>query len=77
MQLPIGSEGNFRGVVDLLTMKAVYWEDEYGKEMRFADVPEELQAQAEEMRARLVERSLRLDDDLTVKFLEGEEISVG
>jgi elongation factor G len=76
MQLPIGSEGNFRGIVDLLTMQAVYWEDEYGKEMRFAEVPEELQAQAEEMRARLVERIAEMDDDLTVKFLEGEEISV-
>jgi elongation factor G len=76
MQLPIGSEGNFRGVVDLLMMKAVYWDDEYGKEMRFTDVPEELQAQAEEMRAHLVERIAEMDDDLTVKFLEGEEISV-
>jgi elongation factor G len=76
MQLPIGSEGNFRGILDLLTMQAVYWEDEYGKEMRFAEVPEEIQAQAEEMRARLVERIAEMDDDLTVKFLEGEEISV-
>ncbi|MGD0709075.1 MAG: elongation factor G [Anaerolineaceae bacterium] len=62
--------------MDLLMMKAVYWDDEYGKEMRFTDVPEELQAQAEEMRAHLVERIAEMDDDLTVKFLEGEEISV-
>jgi len=76
MQLPIGSEANFRGVVDLLTMQAVFWDDDLGKEMRVADVPEELKAQAEEMRAHLVERIAEMDDDLTVKFLEGETISV-
>jgi elongation factor G len=76
MQLPIGSEANFHGVVDLLTLQAVYWDDELGKDMRIAEVPEELKAQAEEMRARLVERIAEMDDGLTVKFLEGEEISI-
>ncbi len=76
MQLPIGSEQNFRGVVDLLTMEAVYWQDEMGKDMTTGPVPSELQSDAEEARARMVEKIAELDDDLTVKFLEGEEISV-
>lgn len=76
MQMPIGSEANFVGVVDLLEMKAIYWDDALGKEMRFAEIPPELREQAEQMRAELVERAAELDDALTVKFLEGEEISV-
>lgn len=74
MQLPIGSEANFTGVVDLLEMQAIYWDDALGKEMRFAEIPPELQEQAEQMRAELVERAAELDDDLMVKFLEGEAI---
>ncbi len=76
MQLPIGSEQNFRGVIDLLTMEAIYWQDEMGKDMTTGPVPSELQSDAEEARARMVEKIAELDDDLTVKFLEGEEISV-
>jgi elongation factor G len=76
MQMPIGSEANFAGVVDLLEMKAIYWDDALGKEMRFAEIPPELREQAEQMRAELVERAAELDDELTIKFLEGEEISV-
>ncbi len=76
MQLPIGSEANFRGVVDLMSMQAIYWDDDLGREMRIAPIPEELKDQAQEMRDQMVERAAELDDDLTVKFLEGEEISV-
>ncbi len=76
MQLPIGMEQNFKGVVDLLEMQAIYWDDELGKEMTFGPVPADLEEQAKEMRATLVERIAELDDALTVKFLEGDEISI-
>ena len=75
MQLPIGSEYAFKGVINLLEQKAVFWDDELGKEMRVIDVPEELADQAKLARAHLVEKIAELDDDLTVKFLEGEDIS--
>lgn len=76
MQLPIGSEASFRGVVDLMSMQAIYWDDDLGREMRIVAIPEELKDQAQEMRDQMVERAAEMDDDLTVKFLEGEEISV-
>ncbi|NMB58867.1 MAG: elongation factor G [Chloroflexi bacterium] len=76
MQLPIGSESNFKGVVDLLTMKAIYYEDELGKQETYAEIPAELKAAAEEARAFMVEKIAELDDDLTVKFLEGEELTI-
>ncbi len=76
MQLPLGSEASFRGVVDLLTQEAVIWEDDLGKEPKRVAIPEEYRQEAEAARAHLVERIAELDDDLTVKFLEGEEISV-
>lgn len=76
MQLPIGSEANFSGVVDLLTRQAIYWSDELGREPTFTDIPQELEQEVEEKRATLVERIAEVDDDLTVKFLEGEEITV-
>ena len=76
MQLPIGSEASFRGVVDLMSMQAIFWDDDLGREMRIAAIPEDLKDQAQEMRDQMVERAAEMDDDLTVKFLEGEEISV-
>ncbi len=76
MQIPIGSESNFRGVVDLLTMQAIYWEDEQGREPRFAEIPDELREEAEARRAELVEKIAEHDDDLIVKYLEGEEITL-
>jgi len=76
MQLPIGSEANFRGVVDLLTMQAIFWEDEQGREPRFAEIPADLVDEAKAKRAELVEKIAEHDDDLIVKYLEGEEISV-
>ena len=76
MQLPIGSESVFRGVIDLLEMKAIYWEDEQGREMRIADIPEEMLQEAIDARAQMVERIAELDDALTVKFLEGDEINI-
>jgi elongation factor G len=76
MQMPIGAEQNFRGVVDLMTMQAIFWDDDMGREMTVTDIPEDLVEQATEMRANMVERIAELDDDLTVKFLEGDEISI-
>lgn len=76
MQMPIGSEASFTGVVDILTQQAVFWEDELGKDPVVREVPAELKAEAEAARETLVERICELDDDLTVKFLEGDEISV-
>ncbi|MGZ9235439.1 MAG: GTP-binding protein, partial [Anaerolineales bacterium] len=76
MQLPIGFEATFRGAVDLLEQKAIIWEDDLGKEPKIIDIPEELKAQAQEGRAYMVERIAELDDDLTMKYLEGQEISV-
>ncbi len=76
MQVPIGFESAFAGVVDLLKMKAIYWEDEMGRTMREAEIPDDLKMQAEEARQQMVEKIAELDDVLTVKYLEGGRISV-
>ena len=76
LQFPIGSESNFTGMVDLLTNRAIYYGDELGKEERYADVPVDLREEVDEAHNRLIERIAELDDDLTVKYLEGETISV-
>jgi elongation factor G len=76
MQFPIGSEASFVGVVDLLTEKAIYWEDDLGKEPVVTDVPVDLKRQVSEARAYMVEKIAELDDALTVQYLEGREISM-
>ena len=76
MQMPIGSEGSFRGVVDLLTQQAMVWEEALGTDPREVETPPDLLPQISEMRARLVERIAETDDALTLKYLEGEDISV-
>lgn len=76
MQMPIGSESNFTGMIDLLTMEAIYFEDELGKEPKVLPIPVDLKSQAEEMRARMIEKIAELNDDLIVKYLEGDEISI-
>jgi len=75
MQLPIGFEATFRGVVDLLEERAILWEDDLGKEPKLIDIPEELKAEAKQARAYMVERIAELDDDLTLKYLEAQEIT--
>jgi elongation factor G len=75
MQMPIGMEASFKGVIDLMTMKAVFWDDELGKEPREAEIPADLRAEAEEHRHAMVERIAESDDALTVKYLEGGDIS--
>jgi elongation factor G len=76
MQIPIGFEATFRGVVDLLTMTATEWSDDLGKEPKEIDVPDDLKEAANEARRHMVEKIAELDDELTMKFLEGEEISI-
>ncbi|GAB4573323.1 MAG: elongation factor G [Anaerolineales bacterium] len=76
MQLPIGFEATFKGVVDLLSMKAIVWEDDLGKDPKVTDIPADLVSQAEESRAKMVEKIAELDDELTMKFLEAQEITV-
>ena len=76
MQLPIGFEATFRGVVDLLEERAILWEDDLGKEPKVIDIPDELKTEAREARAQMVEKIAELDDDLTLKYLEAQEITV-
>jgi len=76
MQVPIGFEATFRGVVDLLSMKAIIWEDDLGKEPKVVEIPEDLKEQADDARTYMVEKIAELDDILTMKFLEVEDISV-
>jgi elongation factor G len=76
MQIPIGFEATFRGVIDLLTMKAIIWEDDLGKDPTIVEIPEDLKAQAQEARAHMIEKIAELDDDLTLKYLEAQEISL-
>ncbi|WP_231446054.1 elongation factor G [Brevibacterium zhoupengii] len=78
IQLPIGSESDFAGVVDLLEMKAYIWPDESkkGQDMTEIEIPEDLQAKAEEYRAQLIEDVAEATDELMEKYLEGEEISI-
>ena len=76
MQLPIGFEATFRGVVDLLEEKAVLWEDDLGKDPRVVEIPEELKEEVKQARAHMVEKIAELDDDLTLKYLEAQEITV-
>ena len=76
MQLPIGFEATFRGVVDLLEQKAILWEDDLGKEPKIVEIPDDLKMPAKEARAFMVERIAELDDALTVRYLEGQELSI-
>jgi len=74
MQFPIGSEAGFSGVVDLLTMKAVIWEDDLGKDARLTDIPADLLTEVQASRARMIEQIAETDDDLTLMYLEGHDI---
>jgi elongation factor G len=75
MQMPIGSESSFKGMIDLMTMQAVMFEDELGKEPKIIEIPADLVNQANEMRQQMIEKIAELDDDLTMKYLEGETIT--
>jgi elongation factor G len=74
IQLPIGSESNFKGIIDLVRMKAVVWEDEaLGAKYHDEDIPAELKEQAEKYRHDLVEAAVELDDDVMSAYLDGTE----
>jgi elongation factor G len=75
MQMPIGAESTFVGVIDLMEMKAIYWEDQEGREPIVRDIPADLREAAEFAREQMVEKAAEVDDDLIEKFLEGEKIS--
>ena len=76
IQIPIGAEENFKGVVDLIKMKAMYWHDEtMGAEYDIAEIPAELVDEANEWREKLLDSAASFDDDLMEKYLEGEEVS--
>ncbi|HTX05578.1 MAG TPA: GTP-binding protein, partial [Steroidobacteraceae bacterium] len=76
IQLPIGAEENFEGVVDLIRMKAIYWDMEtQGMRFEYRDIPQGLEAQAEEYRAKMIEAAAEANDGLMNKYLEGEQLS--
>lgn len=75
VQIPIGFEAGFRGVVDLLRMKAIIWEDDIGRDPREDEVPADMVAAVMDARERMVEKIVETDDELTLKYLEGEEIT--
>ncbi|NEP16521.1 MAG: elongation factor G [Leptolyngbya sp. SIO4C1] len=75
IQLPIGAEDKFQGVVDLVEMKAYLYANDLGTDIRKVDIPADMQAKAQEYRAILVEAVAEADDDLMEKYLEGTEIT--
>ncbi len=76
IQLPIGSEALFRGIIDLMNMEADVYYDDMGKDMRVEPIPEDMREKAEEYRAAMVEAIAATDDELMEKFLMDEEITV-
>lgn len=76
IQLPIGSEDNFTGIIDLLTMKASIYKNNEGTEIEVIDIPADMVDQANEYREIMVEAVAETDEDLMMKYLEGEEISI-
>jgi elongation factor G len=75
IQLPIGAEDEFSGIIDLVTMKATVYGNDLGTDIQEVEIPEEYKAQAEEYREKLVEAVAELDEDLMEKYLGGEEIT--
>jgi elongation factor G len=78
IQIPIGAEAGFEGVVDLLTERALYWDDEtLGAEIREADIPSSLTERARAARERMVEAAAEFDEDLLTQYVEGKTVSAG
>ena len=75
IQLPIGKEDTFKGIIDLIKMKSEVYYDDLGKDVREEDIPEDMKALAEEYRNNLLEAVAEEDEDLMMKYLEGQEIS--
>ena len=76
IQLPIGKEDEFKGIIDLFEMKAYIYNDDKGDDISIVDIPEDMKDDAELYRTELVEKICELDDDLMMEYLEGEEPSV-
>ncbi|MSO01099.1 translation elongation factor G [Bacillus paralicheniformis] len=76
IQLPIGAEDNFEGIIDLVENVAYYYEDDLGTRSEAREIPAEYKDKAEELRASLIEAVAELDEELMMKYLEGEEITV-
>ena len=75
IQLPIGFEDTFQGMIDLIKMRAIVYDDALGKEEEFVEIPADMKEKAEEYRAALVEAVAESDDELMMKYLEGEELT--
>ncbi len=76
LQLPIGREDDFKGIIDLFEMQAYIYNDEKGEDISIVDIPEDMKEEAELYHTELVEKICELDDDLMLEYLEGEEPSV-
>ncbi len=76
LQIPIGKESDFVGLIDLFDMQAYYYEDKEGKNVKIVEIPEDMQDEAQEWHDKLVEQICDLDEDLMMMYLEGEEPSV-
>ncbi|KRT62458.1 MAG: elongation factor G, elongation factor G [Chloroflexi bacterium CSP1-4] len=76
VQIPIGREDTFQGVIDLVRMQAVYFRDDLGNQVEVVDIPAELRAEAEKHRAAMIDAVAEMDDDLTHKYLEGHDLSI-
>ncbi len=76
IQLPIGAEDTFEGIIDLINMNAIFYLDDLGTRSEAAEIPEEYKEKAEEYRTALVEAVAELDEELMMKYLEGEELTV-
>jgi len=75
IQLPIGAEDNFQGIVDLVKMRAFIHKDDLGKEIEETDIPEDMKSMAEEYRAAMIEAACEQDDELMMKYLDGAELT--
>ncbi|MCP3775454.1 elongation factor G [Paenibacillus sp. MZ04-78.2] len=76
IQLPIGAESDFKGIIDLVERVAYIYKDDLGKDVEQSEIPEDYKERVEELRTELIEKVAELDEELTMKYLEGEEITV-
>lgn len=75
IQLPIGAEDEFKGIIDLITMKATMYGNDLGTDIQEVEIPEDMKELAEEYRGKLIEAAAELDEELMMKYLEGEELT--
>ena len=76
VQLPIGAEDDFKGIIDLMEMKAYYYNDKNGTDISIEDIPDDMKEKAEEYRSAMIESIAETDEELMEKYLEGEELSI-